>query len=262
MILNILISGIDEAGRGSVFGPLLIVGLSLSTSNLKKLNTEGLKDSKLFTGQSGRKKRDKLAIKILKIAEDSIIKVIPSIQIDETLARKPYDNLNLLEIRTFFQILKELKTSKSYLDNISSPKYTVNQLRILMNNDKGPISLIVNSKHDDEYVVLIEDNIYKKMRLVVSKRADKKYLVVSAASCVAKYLRDKSLREIEQKYNFAPFSLGQGYPNTTDEKLMSFLEENQEEIRNRKFPFIRYQWKWKVLEDILKKPEKTLDEFF
>jgi RNase HII (EC 3.1.26.4) len=40
------ICGIDEAGRGSMLGPLVIAGISLEKKNLRKLTSLGVKDSK------------------------------------------------------------------------------------------------------------------------------------------------------------------------------------------------------------------------
>ena len=40
------ICGIDDAGRGSMLGPLVIAGVSLEKKNLKKLTSLGVKDSK------------------------------------------------------------------------------------------------------------------------------------------------------------------------------------------------------------------------
>ena len=57
-----LICGIDEAGRGSVIGPLVIAGISIKNSNIKKLEVIGVRDSKALT----RKKRNFLFYKILK----------------------------------------------------------------------------------------------------------------------------------------------------------------------------------------------------
>lgn len=262
MILVKLVSGIDEAGRGSVFGPLLIVGLSLYESDVKKLQEKGLKDSKLFTGLSGRKKRNILALEILEIAKDIIIKEISSKEIDRTLAKRPLDNLNLLELRNFYQILKDLKSDNMYIDNLSSPKYTVDQIRKLIHSSNDSVSMVINSRSKDKYSISLLKSNQDKMKIVIATKADKKYSIVAAASCVAKYLRDKRLREIEQNYNLPSLSLGQGYPNKKDSCVMKFLEDYQKQIQGRNFPFIRYNWEWKTLQELLKQPEKTLDEYF
>ena len=40
------ICGIDEAGRGSMIGPLVIAGISIKKKNIKKLKSVGVRDSK------------------------------------------------------------------------------------------------------------------------------------------------------------------------------------------------------------------------
>ena len=97
MILHSLVSGIDEAGRGSVFGPLFIVGVTLDLKSLNFLVKKGLKDSKLFSGQAGQRKRSELALKIQEIATELEIVEIKASEIEKTLINRPNDNLNLLE---------------------------------------------------------------------------------------------------------------------------------------------------------------------
>ena len=40
------ICGIDDAGRGSMLGPLVIAGILIDKKNLRKLSSLGVKDSK------------------------------------------------------------------------------------------------------------------------------------------------------------------------------------------------------------------------
>ena len=148
-----LVSGIDEAGRGGVFGPLIIAGLSLYESDLNELEEKGLKDSKLFTGLTGRKKRNELALEIQEFAVDRIVKEIPSEEIDRTLAKRPSDNLNLLKIRNFFQIIKDLKSNRMFIDNLSSPKYTVSEIRKLIHRKEDNYKLVIKSRNNNDLYI-------------------------------------------------------------------------------------------------------------
>ena len=41
-----IICGVDDAGRGSMVGPLVIAGVTIDKKNLKKLKSIGVQDSK------------------------------------------------------------------------------------------------------------------------------------------------------------------------------------------------------------------------
>ncbi len=56
-----LVCGVDDAGRGSVLGPLVIAGISIERKNIKQLVKIGVKDSKQLSPQV----REKLYEKIL-----------------------------------------------------------------------------------------------------------------------------------------------------------------------------------------------------
>jgi ribonuclease HII len=256
-----LVSGIDEAGRGSVFGPLIIVGLSIYTKELNKLQKLGVKDSKLFKSPTGRTRRSELASVILNTAKQCNTIKVSAIEIDQALARRPKDNLNLLEIRNFYSLIKDLNGSTIHLDNVSSPKYTMNQLKKLIQNNSNKISVKVKSVKNDECTITLEENSFPSKKIIISKKADSKYTVVSAASCVAKHIRDQNLREIEREWKLPELSLGQGYPNSNDKQVMNFLKKHKNLIRNQTFPFIRYKWEWQVLQEILTYPEKELDYY-
>nr|AIE98846.1 Ribonuclease HII [uncultured marine thaumarchaeote KM3_100_D10] len=43
-----LVSGIDEAGRGSIIGPLVIASVTANKKTIKKFSRIGVKDSKNF----------------------------------------------------------------------------------------------------------------------------------------------------------------------------------------------------------------------
>jgi len=52
---RMLVCGVDEAGRGSVLGPLVVAGVLIDSSKIRKLSALGVKDSK-FTFQTWRKR--------------------------------------------------------------------------------------------------------------------------------------------------------------------------------------------------------------
>ena len=149
-----------------------------------------------------------------------------------------------------------------FIDNLSSPKYTVSEIRKLIHKNEGNYKLVIKSRNKDEYSVSLSKDNQPEMKIVIATRADKKYSIVAAASIVAKYTRDKRLREIEQKFHLPVLSLGQGYPNRMDKRVIKFLEDYQKQIKARILPFIRYNWEWATLQAILRQPEKSLDEFF
>lgn len=254
-------SGIDEAGRGSVFGPLIIAGVTLNEDLLNNLVQEGLKDSKLYIGDQERDKRASMAIKIQNIAIDYQIIEISAKEIDQTLKNRPYDNLNLLEIRKISKLVLQLASPDIIIDTLSSPKYSkkhlLNNLHILNKS----INVTDEVCKSDSCTFFLKNRTNFKKRIVISKKADRFFPIVSAASCVAKHIRDKRLREIEKKWDLPRSILGQGYPNKMDSKIMNFLDSYKKEIKNRKFPFIRYSWSWAPLQEIIQPTLSSLDVY-
>jgi len=89
------------------------------------------------------------------------------------------------------------------------------------------------------------------MELIVEHKADKKYLVVSAASVIAKCVREDHVKAIE---HMTGQSIGTGYPSNP--VCQKFLKENFD-----KYPDIfRKSWMtWKNHNNMRK--QKKLDEF-
>ncbi len=61
-----IVCGIDDAGRGSMLGPLVIAGITLERSKIKSLTSMGVKDSKKLTPLT----REKLYKKIINFVDD------------------------------------------------------------------------------------------------------------------------------------------------------------------------------------------------
>ncbi|NOZ83171.1 MAG: ribonuclease HII [Euryarchaeota archaeon] len=69
-------------------------------------------------------------------------------------------------------------------------------------------------------------------RVIVESRADERYPVVSAASIIAKVLRDRKLEELRREYG----DFGSGYPS--DPKTLAFLKSHYPQLPH----FVRRSW--------------------
>ena len=47
-----IVCGVDDAGRGSMIGPLVISGVTINKKNIKKLKSIGVKDSKKLSSKT------------------------------------------------------------------------------------------------------------------------------------------------------------------------------------------------------------------
>ena len=104
------VCGVDEAGRGSMIGPLVIAGISIEKKNINKLRKLGVRDSKKLSP----KKRDFLYKEILKVVDDYHVIRIPPKTIDKYVFKH---NLNHLEAQKMADVITHLKSEISYVDS-------------------------------------------------------------------------------------------------------------------------------------------------
>jgi len=105
-----LVCGVDDAGRGSVLGPLVIAGISIEKNKIKQLVKIGVKDSKQLSPQS----RERLYEQILSIVDGySVAKISPKI-IDKSVSK---NLLNQLEANYMAKVIKKLEAGSSYVDS-------------------------------------------------------------------------------------------------------------------------------------------------
>ncbi len=166
--------GIDEAGRGPVVGPMVIVGAMYD--NEEELRSMGVKDSKLLTPEE----REELYEKLVKKVKYKTIIVEP----DEIDARVGVTNLNLLEASKFAEIIDEMKPDKVIIDT--------------------------PTRNTEKFKVMMENLVNHKCEIVCENFADLNYPIVSAASIIAKVTRDRLVKEIEEKTGE---KIGVGYPH-------------------------------------------------
>ena len=79
--ISVLICGVDDAGRGSLVGPLVIAGVSLKKSKIRKLSKMGIRDSKKLTPAA----REKLYKKIVEFADSYYVARIYPKTIDKSV---------------------------------------------------------------------------------------------------------------------------------------------------------------------------------
>lgn len=178
------IVGIDEAGRGSVLGPLVVCGVAIEEDRLKYLERLKLKDSKKVTP----KRRIVLYRKINKIAECHPVHISAA---DIDLLRSKDVNLNEIEKIAIKQIIGNCDPDISYIDCIDvKPERFINEI----------------------------ENFQEDLKVVAEHGADDTYPIVSAASIVAKVERDQEISRIKKEFG----EIGSGYPS--DPKTVAFLK--------------------------------------
>jgi len=199
-----VIAGADEAGRGPVLGNMVLCGALLDEQALDELKAAGVKDSKLLSP----KRREMLAKLIAeRAARLEIVELSPA-EIDELRLVKKI-NLNEIEAMNFARILDRLRPKIAYVDSA----------------DPDP----------EMFKERIERHLRTRPKLVVENYADRKYVVVSAASIIAKVRRDERIAELRRKYG----EFGSGYP--ADPRTIDFLERWVRE--HGKLPdFARKSW--------------------
>lgn len=202
-----LIAGVDEAGRGPIIGPMVMATIVMREEDLDKLKLLGVKDSKLLT----REKREQLYEDIMDVATDCKLRIVSNIEIDKAV-KGEVSNLNLLELLKTAEMLNEAEMEKAIID-CPSPNLRA-------------------------YQSLLKSKLEKKIRLIATHKADQHYLVVAAASIVAKVTRDRLIDGLKKEYDV---DFGSGY--LSDTKTMLFLEQHWHE-----YPFFRTSWRtWKQL---------------
>ncbi|MFT4311098.1 MAG: ribonuclease HII [Candidatus Woesearchaeota archaeon] len=197
-----IVAGVEEAGRGPVIGPLVMAVVTVEESQLKLLEELGVKDSK---------------------------------------------QLKLFEINFLYEKIKEICKTKTIIINpreidvsLISNKFNLNQLEALVT------AKLISSVEFDEvmldcpmvktrkYVHYVEHYLKKNIsgKIFAENKADEKYVVVAAASIIAKKVREREIEGLKKKHGV---DFGSGYPG--DRKTINFVKENY-----NKYNFFRKSW--------------------
>ena len=168
--------GLDEAGRGSVIGPLVVGGFCVDEGAAAGLRARGVRDSKLLS----RARRESVYAALDGIGTRHSVTLLPR-RIDAWVAR---GRLNELELRAFAEIAAEVRPDVAVVDACDpNAERFGRRLAALL----GP-----------------------GVRVIARHRADVTEPVVGAASIVAKVRRDRALDRLRARLGAG---VGSGYPS-------------------------------------------------
>lgn len=213
-----VICGVDEAGKGSVLGPLVIAAVGVSSEDV--FSDIPVKDSKLLSPAV----REDLYSVIKKQFRVTTLR-IDAQEIDEIRREM---TLNSCIARAHAKVIGRLSPSQAFVDACD-----VNSFR---------------------YGEMVKSHLACNCEIISEHHADETFKVVSAASIVAKVVRDHAIATLSKKYGM----IGSGYPS--DPVTIAFLSAYIDEHK-RPPPIARKSWKT-VSVMIGNKEQSHLSEFF
>ncbi len=223
---DMLIIGIDDAGRGPLIGPMFLAGVLLKKKDDAHLRQEGVVDSKVLS----QAQRVRLA-GIIKDASINyhIVETSPE-QIDHSLTSGI--NLNTLEAMKSAEIINKLnRRNESIKVIIDCPSV----------NKRAWHSKLLSFIHHPE-----------NLEIYCEHKADVHHPSVSAASILAKVAREEAVAKLKEKYG----DIGSGYPS--DPQTILFLNKYGKKLEDS--GIFRKSWAtWKAL--FPGASQRTLGEF-
>ena len=208
------ILGIDEAGRGPVLGPLVYGIFICPLSQLSRLKTLGVADSKALT------------------LEDR-----------ESIFRSFVDDGRF---GWFTRILTPLEISKAMLSEV---KYNLNELsydtvyglieRVIAHNVQIEHVYVDTLGKADKYRERLLSR-FPNVKFTVAPKADALYPTVSAASIVAKVTRDDCISRWVFTKEPRSRNYGCGYPG--DATTVAWLHDNVHPLLGYDNDFVRFSW--------------------
>jgi ribonuclease HII len=206
---NRIVGGVDEAGRGAVIGPMVVAGVSFREKDMRELERIGVKDSK----ELSRKERAEKYGQVVGISRSICICVVQTTEIDDHVS---FNRLNHLEAIAMAQVIDNMNANSIFVDCCD-----VNQ---------------------EKFKAYILSNLKRRIRIRKGKldifsfhHADSLHLAVSAASIVAKVIREEELGYIKRVHQ----GIGSGYPS--DKKTAGFIKSWIDEAGVAP-PFVRNSW--------------------
>ena len=179
--------GLDEAGRGSFVGPLVIGGFVATSDAAGHLRTIGVRDSKLLS----RPRREELYDALADVGERYTI-YLPPARVDRSVRR---GELNLLEAEAFAELIR-----RSAPDRVVADACDVNARR---------------------FAARLSQMSRTRAPIVARHHADRDDPIVGAASIVAKVCRARAIDAIGISLGTP---VGSGYPS--DVRTVEFVRRH------------------------------------
>ena len=216
-VVRLYVIGIDEAGRGPVIGPMVMACVVVREDRVSNLVGLGVRDSKQLT----RSRREAIFSVLREVADYITYRVVPPDVIDSAVEGRCARNLNDLEARICSELIADCLS-----------RFSSSEVLCIYVDSPDPVPHRYSSMVKR---YLLERGVGSGVSIVADNHAESKYVVVAAASIVAKVLRDREIDELKRIYG----DFGSGY--VTDPKTISFLEDYV-----RKFgelpPCVRKSW--------------------
>lgn len=173
------IVGVDEAGRGPVLGPMVLAAVVADEPDMKIFRELGVRDSKALTPKA----RDRIYSRLADNFEIAHELITPAD------INQPGSNLNRLELESLVRLISKLKPDRIIVDSFMHPKKLTAEITAR----------------------------FSGLDVLAEWKADENHLIVSAASVVAKVIRDREIGLLKEKFG----DLGSGYP--ADPKTNAWL---------------------------------------
>jgi ribonuclease HII len=184
-----VICGVDEAGKGSVLGPMVVAAVGISSEDI--LNDIGVRDSKVLSA----KERERLYTLLRKKCRVATVRL----DAEEIDVVRQEMTLNEVVARAHAKVIVKLSPDLAYVDACD-----VNTFR---------------------YAEMVKNHLVLPCEIISEHHADEKFPVVSAASIIAKVTRDRAIAALAKKYG----RIGSGYPSdpVTIRFLNSYIDEHR-----------------------------------
>jgi ribonuclease HII len=194
--------GVDEAGRGSFVGPLVVGGFAVDDPDLESIRAAGARDSKELTPAA----RNEVYARLVRLGDVTSVALTPRV-VDRAVR---YGGLNDLEAEAFGTVIRRLGGEEARVDACDTNEARFGR-RVSARAGGGT-------------------------RIISRHHADRDDPLVGAASIVAKVRRDRALARLRENLGV---EIGSGYPS--DAQTVEFVRTHLQRVEGAPI-WLRISW--------------------